>query len=499
MYFRPENSIESTEPEMIVDPFFIRLLARMKKFRRLMSCVFFSVIGLTLLYVWLAPRKYTSHMKILVTNDRPGLMLTPTGGDEPSLPGDAEIKINSEVELLRNTDLLRRVVFDCSLANLSSVRSSMGSVECSPANTAPNHLTTNSTDEKKIERAVEKLNHDLSVESLRKTNLIAISYSSRDPNLTVNVLDSLASAYLTEHLKVHGSTEPYEVFTQEREASAQRLEQARLALSTFQQEHPSTIGEQQDSLVHEKFDTEAQLRDATKALLENRAREQYAKKITSNHSMPKSIITQTRSVPNLYSIQQLNTMLVDLENRRTELLNKYNPGDRLVVQVEKQIDTTQAALASAKADQGQEQLTDRNPVYADAQMEGAQARINVAGLEERQRFLIHQEQDDDARLVELKIAQTRLTELQQEVAEAQEIDDIYRKKQSESQVTESLDKGKIADVEVVERPMVTYIPSSPEVGLDISVGVFAAIIAAIGSVFLAELFSSARHSVERLP
>lgn len=494
MYFRPESADSRAEPETTLDPIFLRFFVKVRRFKRLMLCVFLFVMALTGLYVWLAPRKYTSHMKILVTNARPDLVLTPNGGQDTNLPGDAEIKINSEVELLHTTDLMRRVVADCSLATASS-RTESSDVGCRPVGTE-NPALSSGVDEKKMERAVEKFGKDLNVEPVRKTNLIEVSYSSRNPQLSVNVLNTLASSYLEEHLKVHGSSKPYEVFKQARETSANRLQKARLELTKFQQEHPSTIGDQEDSLLREKFETEEQLREATKLLVEDRAREQYAKNLTSGNSVEKNIVTQTRSVPNLYSVQQLNTMLVDLQNRRTELLNKYNADDRLVVQVQTQINTTQTALAAAKSENGREQLTDRNPVYATAQLEGAKARIDAAGLIERQRFLVQQAKDDEARLLDLKFAQTRLTELQQAVAEAQETDTLYQKKQSDSQMTESLDEGRIADVAVVEKPVVSYLPSSPEVGLCIAAGFIVGIIAAIASVLAAELFTSTRRQVE---
>jgi uncharacterized protein involved in exopolysaccharide biosynthesis len=477
MRFTREKSLGTVPREFVLDPFYVGLLQQVKASWLLMLLVFSGVIFLSLVFVLLSPKKYESHMKILVTNARPAMILTPTGNQEPTLPGDSELRVNSEAELLANTDLLRRVVEECFLAN-------------------PASQPVGSVDEKKLERSEEKLRRDLKIEPLRKTNLIEVSYSSKDPQLTVRVLNTLASDYLAERLDVQGASQPYAFFAFARDAAAQRLREARQALSVFQQEHPLTIGQQQEALIRERFETEAELRDTTKTLLEDRAREKFVGKAIANHSIAKTVVSQTRSVPNLYLVQQLNTMLAELQNRKIELLNKYNSNDRLVLQVEEQINTTQKALTRAEADKGEEESTDRNPVYATNELEEARAKLDVAGLEEREKFLEEQAKSDEAALVELQSEQSKMSQLQQAVIEAQKEDDIYEKKQGESQMSALLDKQKIEDVAVVEKPVLTYIPSSPQVGLDLAVGFLFALCASFGSSFVAKIFHGTRQTVE---
>ena len=45
-------------------------------------------------------------------------------------------------------------------------------------------------------------------------------------------------------------------------------------------------------------------------------------------ALPARIATQSRALPNQYSIERLSTMLVELRNKRTQLLTKLRPDDR---------------------------------------------------------------------------------------------------------------------------------------------------------------------------
>ena len=60
------------------------------------------------------------------------------------------------------------------------------------------------------------------------------------------------------------------------------------------------------------------------------------------NSIPSRQNTLERKVPDQGYIDQLNSLLVQFTNQRTELLTKYNADDRLVKQVDDQIASTKA-------------------------------------------------------------------------------------------------------------------------------------------------------------
>jgi len=83
------------------------------------------------------------------------------------------------------------------------------------------------------------------------------------------------------------------------------------------------LPQQKDLNLRKLLELEASLKENTAARLANarksaRLQDQLA-------SLKPRITTQARKVPNQYSVERMNTLLVELQNRRTELLNKYQP------------------------------------------------------------------------------------------------------------------------------------------------------------------------------
>ena len=80
-------------------------------------------------------------------------------------------------------------------------------------------------------------------------------------------------------------------------------------------------------------------------------------------SVPKRVPTQRRNVPNQYSVERLHTLLVELNNKRTEALTKFRADDRLVVELDQQITDTTAAMERAQGISANEESTDVNPAW----------------------------------------------------------------------------------------------------------------------------------------
>jgi uncharacterized protein involved in exopolysaccharide biosynthesis len=117
---------------------------------RFIAATFTLVFLSTLLYALLSPR-YEGHFKVLLRRGRvdPVVSTQPAGPDF-TRPAISEEELNSEVELLRDEGLLNQVVLESSLV---------------PAGTT----TVGST-----EKTVRKLARSLTVEPLRKSNLIQV-------------------------------------------------------------------------------------------------------------------------------------------------------------------------------------------------------------------------------------------------------------------------------------------------------------------------------------
>ena len=83
-------------------------------------------------------------------------------------------------------------------------------------------------------------------------------------------------------------------------------------------------------------------------------------------------------------------MLIELQNRRTQLLSKFQPEDRLVQEVSQEIANTQEGLEQAKKLPSSDQTTDVNPIRQALEMDVTKEQNELAGLEARRQALVHQ-------------------------------------------------------------------------------------------------------------
>src|SRR6266404_8815446 len=118
---------------------------------RFIVATFTLVFLATLLCAFLSPR-YEAHFKVLLRRGRlDPLVSTQPAAPDFTRPAISEEELNSEVELLRDEGLLKQVVVQCGLV-------------------APGDVIAGRS--QSVERAVRKLSRTLTVEPMRKSNLI---------------------------------------------------------------------------------------------------------------------------------------------------------------------------------------------------------------------------------------------------------------------------------------------------------------------------------------
>src|SRR5580693_2238466 len=175
------------------------------------------VLGLAILYA-LFGAKYQANMKVLVRKGRADALVSATEDAPIDLTRMAitEEELNSEVELLRDDEVLRKVVEQTGTGRdwFHFLRMGEGRAQ-------------------RVERAARRLGKKLEVEPVKKTNLIAIKYASEDPQVAAKVLQSLASAYLEKHAAVHRPAGQLPFFAQQTGESRRQLDDAERKLLTF--------------------------------------------------------------------------------------------------------------------------------------------------------------------------------------------------------------------------------------------------------------------------
>ena len=452
--------------------------------RALVLSIFLIVIAGTAIVTFLLPNKYESRTKILVKNQRADVVITPeqTGGGPPaSVESEvSENQINSEIELLTSKDLLMQVVKECGLPKAET-----GLFGRSAAETL------------REESAVNRLSKDLSIAPARKANVISITYASNSPELSASVLQKLGEHYLEKHLKLNHPTGATDFFKDKADEYESQLRQAEQRLTDFQQSNNLVVLSQQKDLTLQKTaEAKSKMLESETALKE--ASDRIARIEQQLAAMPKRVVTQSRQLPNQYSAERLNTMIVELQNRRTQLLTKFRPDDRLVREIDDQIRNTREALSHAEGKTAVEEATDLNPLRQMLETELSRARLDQTGARARRGTLSGQLQQYEAALKKLESDTGKHNDLQREVKQAEDNYQLYAKKREEARIADELDRQKITNVSIAEAATVSQIPTSPNRPVNLLLGIVLAAFLSLGSVFSAEMLSDAVYTPRQL-
>ncbi|HXT62953.1 MAG TPA: Wzz/FepE/Etk N-terminal domain-containing protein [Pyrinomonadaceae bacterium] len=455
-------------------------------FRRkwMVLLVFLTVLAGTVVLALVLPDKYESRTKILVRNQRVDVAITAANSNGPTMVPESEVtenQINSEIELLTSKDLLTQVVTDCGLADQTT------------------RLFSNTPlpEPVRVERAVNQLAKDLNITPARKANIISISYASNSPELSAKVLKRLGELYLDKHLKLHHPEGATDFFQNKADEYETQLKEAEGRFAQFQQSNNLvTLQQQKDLTLVKTAEAKANLMASEAAVNEGTQRIKRVEQQLA--AMPERVVTQSRNMPNQYSAERLNTMMVELQTRRAQLLTKFKPDDRLVQEVDEQIRITREALDKAEHKSAVEEATGLNPLRQTLETELARARLDQSAAMARRATLTGQLQQYQAALDQLEGNTTKHNDLQREMKEAEENYQLYAKKREESRISDELDRQKITNVSIAEAPVAAQLPTSPNRPLNLVLGIVLAGFLCVGSVISAELLDDTVHSARQL-
>jgi uncharacterized protein involved in exopolysaccharide biosynthesis len=441
--------------------------------KRLFFRVVLCVLALTLLVTIITPQSFESRMKILVQNARPIDPISPDRAERIINSGEVtEEQTNSEVELISSRDLLESVVKKVSRP--SSVNTPM-----------------------KLEKSVDSLQKALRVSPIRKSNVIEVQYTARTPEQARKVLDAISADYLDKHLHMQRPSGAYEFFKNEAERYRRDLEQAQSELSGLQGSMKVVSLEDQKTALQKQIDTaeqEIRISDANVHDIDQRMKtnSQLLKTITPR------IATETRILPNQQAAETMNTLLVELRNRRTTMLTKFKPDDRLVKELDQQIAQTEEALKNATASSATEKTSDVNKTWQELRSQLATDQISRNGNMARRNALAAQLDESQKSLAELQADTVQYDAIARRVQELEANYKTYAQKRDEAQIADAMDQHKLLNVSIAEPPTLSLIPVRPRPLLNLVLGLFTAIFLGACAVFFAEMMRDTAYTPKEL-
>jgi uncharacterized protein involved in exopolysaccharide biosynthesis len=449
--------------------------------RGIFFCVSALILAGAAVYL-LNGARYQAHMHVLVRRGRADPPVTP----QENAPVDlsrvvvTEEELNSEVELLKDDEVLRRVIEADNLAARDWLR----------------WLRSGESEAARVERAARRLADRLKVEPVKKTNLIAVTYNAQEPRTAAKVLQSLANIYLEKHMEVHRPGGEFHFFDQQAGESRRQLQEAQQKLLEFTLSHGVVAaGQQRDLALQRLNDVEATYRDTQVKMAETEHR--VAELETQLARLPERTTSQIRVADNQELLRALKASLLDLELKKTQLLTKFEPGHRLVQEVEEQIRQAKAAIAAEEASPPRDETTEKDTNYEWAKAELQKSRVELKGLEAKAATTSAQLMVYRTKARQLGEDAVTQDDLLSREKAAEENYLLYVKKREEARVSDALDQRGIVNVAIAESPVVPALPLWP--AWIVVVGGFAAAgTAGIGAAFARDYFDPAFRTPEEV-
>jgi uncharacterized protein involved in exopolysaccharide biosynthesis len=461
---------------------------------KLVLMTFLGLVLTTILGVILLPSGYQSEMKILVKRERMDAAVSPGRDAAMANRGDVtEEELNSEVELLKSHDLFERVVLACNLQEPPS--SHFGDRRLSTITTGESGDAHDSG--KKISRAVLALENKLQIEPLKRTNLIQATYDSPDPQLAARVLRTLGNLYLEKTVEVHRPPGTFEFFQAQSQHYERELQTAEAQLAKFDREKGVVDPQLEKQIALQKLsEFVATLHETEVAIKETEKRTRVVGDQLA--STPEQSISQVRSSENQFLMQQLKTTLLDLELKRTGLLEKFEPDYRPVQEMQKEIDQTTDTIAKAESSPAREETTDRNPSYEWLRSELTKSKAELASLQARSdetQNVIRKYRDQLGVIDRNGVEQGNLL---REVREAEENTVLYKQKREEARIGDALDRQRIVNVAIAEEATVPALPVHPHWALTLLLGTLLACFVSPGVALAVDYFDPSLRTPDEL-
>ena len=449
------------------------------------------VVGLTVVAILFMPDRYQSEMRILVKHDRADTLVSASPGSDRVLPPDiTEQELNSEIELLQGPDLLAQVAeatklqdrLDDTSRNLVSrwIDTAVRRVRSAPAGPAA------TPSEEKRARTVQHLRDNLRVEPVRRTWMISVSYTSPDPKLSKQVLETLSKLYLEKHLAVRRAPGTRQFFVEQATQAAKELEVIQGQLREFGVRNGTvSAATEKDSVLANVAEFESQVRQANAAVAEASAR------LTSLQL--ERARTPARHVSSITTgdagglTQEMQSKILAMELKRTELLQKYTPQYRQVVELDEQIRQTRAALDNARTSQLRQETTAVNPTMEWLENEISRVRTEHSAMSARSKALQAALSRYRAEAQLLGAADLEQSGLLRAMKAAEDRYSLYQRKEEEARISDALDRTQISNVAVVQAATAPFEPMPRRSLMWLGLAMVVALVFGVGVAFVKDL------------
>lgn len=490
---------------------FEQILDAVSNRKLLIVSVFLLVVSSGMAATFLITPKYEAKMSILVSRDRvlPQISLSEKISDADQKEISDE-EFNSELELIKSSEVITGVVKDLNLINNQAPKNDSWASELrikikaalydSPrrasAQSGESGNSINENSEKNqftIEKAVNRVSGNLDVVPIKKSRVIKISYTDTDPIRAKNTLDKLYQKYVDLHVRLNEKLQAGEIFNEQSDEFNRKLKSSTNRLKNFdvQNEISGTeIGVQRELLLKQLYEARTQLNTTQAEIVETQKR--IADLQEKVNDQPEEI--QTGSVSKYVSaIDRMKEELVQLEQQKIQLLQKYKPNSRPVRENEGRIQQLKKSLAEETANPPQEKSFALNDLRRKLVNELFTSQTNLAALKEREKKLSPLVASLRQQSTILNSKSIERSSIDREKTVNEEAYLLYQKKARENEISQVLSKEQAVNFSLVDPPRTDGEPKNPKPLLNLLVLMFVGATAGFAGALVLNKLAAANY------
>ncbi len=454
----------ATQSEFSLRDFYYIFFRHMKKI-----LVFFVIASLlSLFYVMRIPDLYVSTASILVTAGRENIEMIPTTQDAVSV--SRSNNINTEVELLRNSDNFIEVVDSLGIDTFYIPEED----KPYPTNEELSIIRSN---------IANALRNNIQIQIKRGTNIIDVSFGSRSPEMAQNIVSTLIDIYQDRRRKIHYSGSQYTFYLEQYNATRESLDELEDKINTLKTNMIAGESSEDLSNITGRIDALQQQRDSNSAAIaECQSQITYLRQELRNNTPQQGA---TNEVPNIDIQAEIN----NLQIRKQELLTKYTEDNAQIKEINRQIDELRKLQIPDNPETYNSSI-----MYQELQTQLAEQRRLLVSLQAKDRALADRLNILKRAVSEYNEKSSQLSKLERERENLRATYNSYSNSLQEANIDQIVQQQKISNVKIIQPATLPTLPVSSRKYRNLFLGLFVGFFGGIGIAFASEFLD---HSIKR--
>ena len=429
---------------------------------------FLGTVGAVMTVSFFMAPIYEAQTSLMVKMGREHMYRSEVGANAPPVSFDQERIVESEIQILTSRDLVRRVLEVIALEDMYP-----DLVKHPPRGITP------------LEAGIREMQDNLAIVKAKDSNVIKIALQHENPQIAKKALALLVTFFTEKHLEVFST--PKATFLEKQVVMyQQKLNESKTNLQNYKQKHGlSSLEEERRLVLEQRRDLDAALKE-TQNKMHGLTSKLVALRAQISHIPERTSIESVSSSARERAIDETKANLLALRLKEQGLLTKYQEKSLLVGNIRNEIAMVERFIKEQEGLLTDTVKTGKNPVYQELEVDILRVESELSYVKTHLEKSAQQLQGLDGKLVKLDELEKDLATLRLKMESDQQNYTMFLSKVEEARVSEEMDQLKMANISIVQPPMVPEKPVKPRMALNFFLSVLVGGVSGLLLAFISE-------------